>query len=285
MKNHHSPLVSVILPAFNRAWSLGRAIDSILSQVDANLETIVVDDGSTDETPDLLSAYGDRIRVIRQANRGVSAARNTGIRSASGDLIAFLDSDDSWLPGKIKAQVAFFNDHPGVLICQTEEIWIRNGVRVNPRRRHKKYGGMIFERCLPLCLISPSAVMMRRGLLDEVGLFDERMPACEDYDLWLRITCKHAVGLIDEPLLVKYGGHGDQLSAMPQLDRFRIRSIVRILRLGMLSADQRTAALKVLARKCAIYAAGCRKRGRIAEAAYYDQLPGQWQPGPPSHPI
>ena len=277
MNSDQPPLVSVILPAFNRAWSLKSAIDSILAQDDANLEAIVVDDGSTDETPALLSAYGDHIRVIHQPNRGVSAARNAGIRAATGNLIALLDSDDSWLPGKIKAQVDFFAAHPDALICQTEETWIRNGVRVNPGRRHKKHRGMIFERSLPLCLISPSAVMLRRELLDEVGLFDERLPACEDYDLWLRITWKYPVYLIDEPLITKHGGHADQLSAMPQLDRYRIQAIVKILRQGVLSADQTAAALKVLAQKCTIYATGCRKRGRLSEADDYDQLPNKWQ--------
>ena len=277
MKTVQPPLVSVILPAFNRAWSLKRALDSILFQENANLETIVVDDGSTDDTPALLSSYGDRIRVIRQTNQGVSAARNTGIRAARGDLIALLDSDDTWLPGKISAQVDFFSTHPEALICQTEEIWIRNGVRVNPRRRHKKHRGMIFEQSLPLCLISPSAVMMRRELLDAVGLFDEQLPACEDYDLWLRITWKYPVGLIDEPLIVKHGGHADQLSAMPQLDRYRIQAILKILRQGVLSEDQAAAALKVLTQKCTIYATGCRKRGRFDDAAYFDRLPGNWQ--------
>jgi glycosyltransferase involved in cell wall biosynthesis len=276
MRTLPPPPVSVILPAFNRAWSLKRAIDSILSQTYANLETIVIDDGSTDETPSLLLSYGNRIRVIRQANQGVSAARNAGIRAASGDLIALLDSDDAWLPGKIKAQVDFFTTHPEAVVCQTEEIWIRNGVRVNPRRRHKKHRGMIFQRSLPLCLISPSAVMLRRKVLDDVGLFDKQLPACEDYDLWLRITWKYPVDLIDEPLIVKHGGHADQLSAMPQLDRYRIQAIVKILRQGVLSMDQRASALNVLAEKCTIYANGCRKRRRFTEAAFYDRLPDNW---------
>ena len=243
------PLVSVIIPVFNRAWSLERALESVLSQEDANLDTIVVDDGSTDETPRLLAAYKDRVRVIRQENRGVSAARNAGIRAAKGELIALLDSDDAWLPGKVGAQVAFFDTHPESLICQTEEIWIRNGKRVNPKRRHKKRRGMFFEPSLHLCLISPSAVMMRRTLLDDVGLFDERLPACEDYDLWLRTTWKHPVELIDAPLIVKHGGHADQLSAMPQLDSYRIRAIVKILLRGVLSSTQTTAALGVLSEK------------------------------------
>ena len=272
MKNRHSPLVSVVLPTFNRGWTVNHAIDSVLVQDDPALELIVVDDGSTDDTPHRLAAYESRIRVIRQANQGVSAARNAGIRAASGDLIAFLDSDDAWLPDKVAAQVAFFNDHPLSRICQTEEIWIRNGVRVNPGKRHRKAGGMIFERSLALCLVSPSAVMLRRSLLDEVGLFDPVLPACEDYDLWLRIAWKYPIDLIDRPLIVKHGGHADQLSRMPELDKYRIRSIKGLLDSGCLSEGQRKAAIAMLKTKCGIYAQGCRKRERTAEAERYERL-------------
>ena len=271
------PTVSVILPTYNRGWIVTQAIESVLDQAYGNLELIVVDDGSTDDTPRLLSAYGDRIRAIRQANRGVSAARNAGIRAAAGDLIALLDSDDTWLPEKTTAQVDFFKAHPESLVCQTEEIWIRNGVRVNPGRRHRKTAGMIFERSLALCLVSPSAVMMRKSLLDDVGLFDERLPACEDYDLWLRIAWQHPIGLIDRPLIVKRGGHADQLSRMPELDKYRIAAIARLLDRGVLSPGQQAAAISMLKIKCAIYAQGCRKRNRIAEADRYEQLPGQYE--------
>lgn len=278
--NHRAPpLVSVILPTFNRAWTLKAAIDSVLDQAYAPLETIVVDDGSTDNTPALLASYGDRIRVVRQTNRGVSAARNAGIRAAGGNLIALLDSDDHWLPGKVSAQVDFFGAQPDAMICQTEEIWIRNGVRVNPGKRHRKQGGMIFERSLALCLVSPSAVMMRRSLLDEVGLFDESLPACEDYDLWLRITWKYPVHLIDSPLIVKTGGHADQLSRMPELDKFRIQSIHRLLEKNCLTSEQRAAAIRMLRNKCDIYATGCRKRGRMETAAWYERLAGQYSTG------
>jgi glycosyltransferase involved in cell wall biosynthesis len=271
--------VSVVLPTFNRAWIVGQAIDSVLEQDYANMELIVVDDGSTDDTPHLLAAYGARLRVVRQANRGVSAARNAGIRTAGGALVALLDSDDAWLPGKVTAQVNYFSAHADALICQTEEIWIRNGVRVNPGKRHRKAAGMLFEQSLALCLVSPSAVMMRRTLLDEVGLFDETLPACEDYDLWLRIAWKHPVHLIDRPLVVKRGGHADQLSRMPELDKYRIRSISRLLDRGVLSPDQATAARAMLTSKCTIYAQGCRKRGRKADADYFEGLAEKYQKG------
>lgn len=266
------PLVSVVVPTFNRAAQIGAAVDSVLAQTYPHWELIVVDDGSQDETPLMLSAYGERIRTIRQENRGVSAARNRGILAAAGEFIALLDSDDYWLPDKLAAQVAYFRQHPALMLCQTEEIWVRNGRRVNPKARHRKFAGMIFEKTLPLCLISPSAVMLRRSLLDEVGLFDETLPACEDYDLWLRITWKYPVGLIETPLIVKRGGHADQLSAMPEMDKYRIRAIVKILEQGCLSPSQAAAAGAMLAEKCRIYAAGCRKRGRLEEAQYYDLL-------------
>jgi glycosyltransferase involved in cell wall biosynthesis len=262
-----APRVSVIIPTYNRAWSLATAVDSVLSQDFDAFETIVVDDGSTDETRALLTDYGAALRVIRQPNRGVSAARNAGIRAAAAPLVALLDSDDYWLPGKLAAQTAFFDQNPEAVICQTEERWIRNGVRVNPGKRHRKRGGMIFEPSLDMCLVSPSAVMLRRSLFESVGFFDERLPACEDYDLWLRISCRHPVHLIDRPLIVKRGGHPDQLSRAAGLDRHRIRAIRRLLAQNVLTADQRRAAWKTLAAKCTIYAAGCRKRGRPEEAA------------------
>jgi glycosyltransferase involved in cell wall biosynthesis len=265
-------LVSVIIPTYNRAWILKEAIDSVLVQDFVDYELIVVDDGSTDDTPDILSAYGRAIRVLRQSNKGVSAARNRGIRASSGGLIAFLDSDDLWLPQKLSRQVDFFATHPQAMICQTEEQWIRNGARVNPKTRHQKFSGMIFERSLKLCLVSPSAVMLRRSLLDTVGIFDEGLPACEDYDLWLRVSCRYPVYLIDTALIVKRGGHDDQLSRAPGLDKFRIRALQKIVRSDLLSLSQRKAAIRVLREKCAIYANGCRKRGRDSEADYYDRL-------------
>lgn len=261
-----APRVSVVIPTYNRAWSLATAIDSVLSQDFDAFETIVVDDGSTDGTRALLAGYGAALRVIQQANRGVSAARNAGIRAAAAPLVALLDSDDYWLPGKLAVQTAFFDQNPEAVICQTEELWIRNGVRVNSGKRHRKRGGMIFEPSLGLCLVSPSAVMLRRSLFESVGFFDEQLPACEDYDLWLRISCRHPVHLIDRPLIVKRGGHPDQLSRAPGLDRHRIRAICRLLAQNVLTADQRRAAWESLAAKCAVYAAGCRKRGRPDEA-------------------
>ncbi len=273
------PLVSVIIPTFNRAWALQEAIDSVLAQDYPALEIIVVDDGSTDRTPQLLAGYADGIKVIRQANSGVSAARNTGIRAARGRWIALLDSDDIWLAQKLSSQMDYLDAKPGLLICQTEEIWIRNGRRVNPARKHTKAEGMIFEKCLPLCLVSPSAVVMHKKLLEEVGLFDESLPACEDYDLWLRVSCRHPIGLLPRPLIIKRGGHPDQLSRMPALDRYRIAALQKVISSGRLSTAQSRAAIEMLRKKCSIYAAGCRKRGRLEEAHKYLQVPLECQKG------
>jgi glycosyltransferase involved in cell wall biosynthesis len=266
------PLVSVVIPTFNRAWSLAEAVDSVLSQELRGFELIVVDDGSTDDTLQLLERYGDAIRVLRREHRGVSAARNAGVAAGRGELIAFLDSDDLWLPGKLQRQVDFFASHPEALICQTEELWVKNGRRVNPGKRHRKPDGMIFEPSLDLCLVSPSAVMARRELFDRVGLFDESLPACEDYDLWLRVSCRFPVHRIETALIVKRGGHADQLSRAWGLDRFRVAALVKLLNDDSLNGTQRQAARRVLRRKCAVYAGGCRRRGRIKEAEHCEQM-------------
>jgi glycosyltransferase involved in cell wall biosynthesis len=270
--NRRKPIVSVIIPTYNRGWILTEAIDSVLAQDYEDYELIVVDDGSTDNTREILDDYGQDIMVLRQANKGVSAARNRGIAEAGGQLVAFLDSDDLWLPRKLSRQVDFFKLNPAAVINQTEEIWIRNGARVNPKDRHRKPSGMIFERSLGLCLISPSAVMIKKPLFDAVGVFDENLPACEDYDLWLRISCRYPVHLIDTPLIIKRGGHGDQLSKAPGLDRFRIQSLEKIIESGRLTGSQYRATVYKLQDKCVIYAGGCRKRGREAEAKSYEAL-------------
>jgi len=267
-----TPLISVIIPTYNRGYMLKHAIESVLAQDFKNFELIVSDDGSTDNTSEIICSYGNKIKSIHRENKGVSAARNRGIAIASGAFITFLDSDDLWLPGKLSAQIDFFNSNHEALICQTEEMWIRNGVRVNPMKKHKKNSGMIFEPSLLLCLVSPSAVMIRKELFDIVGLFDETLPACEDYDLWLRITCKFPVFLIDKPLIIKQGGHEDQLSKMPCLDKYRIKSIKKILESGQLTEKQYLAASKILKKKCRIYSNGCIKRGREKEAEYYTDL-------------
>jgi len=260
-------VVSVIIPTYNRASFLKEALDSVLLQQNAEMEVIVVDDGSTDDTAAIVESFGRAVTYLYQSNAGVSAARNTGIKAARGRWLALLDSDDLWLPGKLQFQLELLNRHKDIKICQTEELWIRNGRRQNPKKYHKKPSGHCFSALLERCLVSPSAVMMHRELLDEVGLFDEALPACEDYDMWLRIGSRYPIGLLERPLIVKRGGHPDQLStSIAALDRYRIKSLSKLIGSGSLDSGQRKQALAVLARKCRIYGEGCLKRGRIMEA-------------------
>ena len=259
------PDISVIIPAFNRAHTLPKALDSVLSQTLKPREIIVVDDGSTDETNAVLANYPG-LCIISQDNRGVSAARNVGIEKAGGEWLAFLDSDDEWLKEKLEKQwdTICIDDK---LICHTEEIWIRNGQRVNPMKKHKKFGGMIYERCLPLCVISPSSVMIHRSVFKDVGVFDESLEVCEDYDLWLRICAKYSVLFIDEPLIVKYGGHEDQLSRKYWgMDRFRVKALEKMMSFGALNDEDEKATVNMILQKCGIIINGMKKRGNNDEA-------------------
>lgn len=261
------PRISLIIPTHDRAHILPRALDSALAQTRPADEIIVIDNGSTDGTAELIHARYPQVRYVHQANRGVSAARNHGIRAASGDWIALLDSDDAWQPRKLERQLATLPQDARIAHC--DEIWIRNGARVNPMRKHAKKGGRIYRHCLSLCAISPSAVLIRREVFEQVGLFDESLPACEDYDLWLRITVRWPVHYLDEPLVIKHGGHADQLSRRhPAMDRFRVRALEKMLVDNVLNEADRQATLATLVDKLAILEQGARKRD-LPEAGEY----------------
>ncbi|MSQ47316.1 MAG: glycosyltransferase family 2 protein [Deltaproteobacteria bacterium] len=269
------PRVTVVIPTYNRRDLVREAIASVTAQSYPDVEVIVVDDGSDDGTAEVVRRFAG-VQYVYQENRGVSVARNVGVARARGELIAFLDSDDLWQPDKLTHQVACFEQNPDVRICQTDEIWIRNGVRVNPHHKHRKTGEDIFARSLERCLVSPSAVMMRRALWEQVGGFDETLPACEDYDLWLRITARMPVHFIAMPLVVKRGGHADQLSRrFWGMDRFRVHALRKLLDSGVLSEEQRRLTVAVLREKCTILAHGAQKRGQdgasyLAMAARYE---------------
>lgn len=258
--------ISVIIPSYNRWHCLPRALDSVLEQTAAVREIIVVDDGSSDATAEQLARHYPQVTVLQQDNAGVSAARNAGIAAASGQWVALLDSDDVWHPSKLARQSAALQQSPEHRLCHCDELWIRNGVRVNPKNKHRKTGGWIFEHCLPLCAISPSAAIIRRDVFADIGLFDEDLPACEDYDYWLRLTHREPVLYIDEALLSKYGGHEDQLSrAHWGMDRFRIQVLLKLLKTASLQSAQREAAMTTLKSKLTVYTAGALKRGRGEE--------------------
>ena len=227
--------VSAVIPTFNRGHCLLRAINSVLAQTTPVDEIIVVDDGSDDKTYDLLvkSELLDmrgqlpNIRYLYQENKGVSAARNLGIKEAENEYIALLDSDDAWAETKIERQaLKLEKKNFSCRITHTEEIWLKDGQRINPKKKHKKSGCFIFEKCLPLCCISPSSVLLHRTLFNDYGFFDEKLPACEDYDMWLRLCAFEEVLFVEEALTIKYGGHADQLSrAFWGMDRFRVLAL------------------------------------------------------------
>lgn len=265
-------MVSVVIPTYNRAHFLERAIQSVLSQSHTDLEAVVVDDGSVDATPELLGSLAARygsgvIRTCRIEHSGVSRARNEGIERARGEWISFLDSDDYWLPRKVERQLAYLARNPAYRVCHTDEVWIRNGVRINQGKKHRKWEGWFFEPSLQLCLISPSAAMLHRSVLEEVGRFDESLPFVEDYELWLRVTARYPVGYLDEKLLVKTGGRPDQLSAtIDGIEKHRLLALEKIITGGSLSPALLRPARAEYRRKARIYLKGCIKRGKSGEA-------------------
>ena len=268
------PTVSVIIPTYNRWPLLGEAIESVLAQTFTDFELIVVDDGSTDATAAELGKYSSRLRSISQSRSGVSAARNRGVSAARAPYIAFLDSDDLWLRNKLRDQMRLMAATPEVRISQTDEIWIRNGRRVNPKAKNTKLSGDIFLRSLDLCLVSPSAVMIQKMLFEQLGGFDESLPVCEDYDLWLRIGVSHEFGLVPSRLVVKRGGHGDQLSRSAWgMDRYRVIALEKLLRSGIMG-ERREAVIAVLRNKLEILANGARKRGKESAAREYETALG-----------
>ncbi len=268
------PKVSVVIPTYNRLPMLKEAVHSVLKQDFEDFELIVVDDGSTDGTAEEIEKFGGRVRVLRSSeNRGVSWARNRGITHARGKYIAFLDSDDLWMKEKLRIQVTFMDENPQYPICYTDEIWIRRGKRVNPMAKHAKYSGWIFEKCLPLCIISPSSAMIRRPLFSKVGLFDEALPVCEDYDFWLRTAARFPIFFINKKLIIKRGGHPDQLSNRSWgNDRYRVIALEKLLSEPYLGQEEKEMVLKEMKKKCQILYKGFIKRGKEVEARRYQEI-------------
>ncbi|MEE2599754.1 MAG: glycosyltransferase [SAR324 cluster bacterium] len=268
------PKVSVILPTWNRADWLEQSIQSVLGQSFLDFELIVVDDASDDATAKILESYSGKLRSITFAkNMGVSAARNIAISNCNSEWVAFLDSDDFWHPDKLEKQIAQTAIRAEYPIHFTDEIWIRNGIRVNPKKKHQKREGWIFKPSLELCLMSPSTVLMRLELFEAHGMFDENLPICEDYDLWLRLTARHPVALLNEKLMTRHGGHSDQLSRKPWgIDRFRVQSLQKILSEENLRSGDRMAAVRMLRKKCEILIKGFRNRGNMKEILFYQNI-------------
>lgn len=260
---------------------LQRAIESALRQSLPVLEIIVIDDGSTDNTASLMHTnYADNesvhFTVITHA--GVSCARNAGIELAKGQWIALLDSDDIWHVNKLQRQIEHLQNNPGHLLCHSDEIWIRNEIRVNPMQKHQKRGGNIYQHCLPLCAISPSTTLIHHSLFKSVGLFDKDLPACEDYDLWLRICARHSILYIDEKLVTRYAGHSDQLSSQHWgMDRFRVAALEKIILSNSLSDEYRKLTISIMHKKCKVLIKGGTKRNNIDLVEKYQKILNQYQ--------
>lgn len=252
------PSASIIIPVFNRIQPLERALESLQKQSFQNFDVTVVDDHSTDDILTVTKKYG--VRYLKTIGKGVSAARNTGIQSTTSDLVAFLDSDDEWLPRKLELQMKYLLENPHCAIVHSNELWIRNGRTVSQSSKHQKMGGRIFSQCTELCLIAPSSVLTRRSLLNTVGLFDESFPVCEDFDLWLRITAVEDIGFISEPLVIKHGGHKDQLSMQfHSMDLWRMRALAKHLKNSKLSENEKLTLNTNLKKKCEILLKGFTK--------------------------
>lgn len=272
-------MVDVVIPVYNRKEYLPFALESVAKQTFKDYTVYVVDDCSDEDLSgvidDAVNTYNMKIVYIRNdKNMGVSFSRNRAIKSSDSKYIALLDSDDRWLPEKLKRQINIFNQYD-IKVVHTEEIWMRNGKRVNQKKRHYKGSEDFFNRSLELCLMSPSSIMIERSVFDDFGFFDESLPVCEDYDMWLRILSHENVYFIEDPLIVKYGGHVDQLShKFYAIDRFRVRSLIKLL--GDESIKQNN--LKkmqikmVISKKCDILINGALKRDKFEDAEKYRRL-------------
>lgn len=261
--------ISVVIPTYNRGELLKRALTSVCRQTMPVEEILVVDDGSLDNTERVVKDFksnlfgsGARIIYLKQDNRGVSSARNVGICEAKRDYIAFLDSDDEWKQDKIRQQILLLEKNKWKnRLVHTDELWIKSGKLHNQKKKHFKTGGYIFPRCLKLCCMSPSSVLLERSLFDIHGFFDEKLPVCEDYDMWIRISAFEDVLFVSLPLTVKYGGHNGQLSkAYWGMDRFRVFALEKLLICNGLKAIQYNQAFIELLWKLRVLYNGAAKR-------------------------
>ena len=268
-----------MVPTFNRVDFVLKAIKSVSNQTFPPLEIILVDNNSEDNTLEMVAKHFKSVKIISQKKQGVSASRNFGIREASGNWIAFLDSDDQWHKRKLEEQVkSITNDTLSADLSHTDEIWYRNKVFFNQKEIHKKRGGFIFEHCLPLCCISPSSVLIKKKVFYDIGFFDESLDVCEDYDFWLRFCCKYPVNFVDQKLTIKNGGHNDQLSKKYWgMDRFRIKALENLLQSSVLDKSQKQLTKSMLLKKIDILIEGAKKRSNKYIYNLYLQKQKHWE--------
>jgi glycosyltransferase involved in cell wall biosynthesis len=262
------PLVSVIMPAFNVDWCIRRAVDSVLAQTFPDRELIVVNDGSTDNTRSVLASYGHAVRVIDQENRGMSAARNAGIRAARGSLIAFLDADDYWLPDKLSRQVDLLQAKPDIGFCSTSaRIENPDGEFLNLWQFRHQSTDVLQTLFAENASIAGgcSAVVVRKTLLDRVGLFDERLRGFEDPDLWIRLAAVAGYACIEETLVVVMRRENSVSRNLHEMRRAALKSMSKNRQL-LPPRLQGTFWRKCLAGVYTDYAKGAYRAGRVAQA-------------------
>lgn len=255
--------ISVVIPTYNRQDFIKKAIQSVQNQTVKIDEIIIIDDGSNDNTKEIIKDLN--IKYIYQENSGVSKARNRGIKEAKNSWIAFLDSDDVWNDTKIEKQINFHKQNPHILLSHTDELWIRNDKIINQKKHQQKPSGFCFLDNITSCKIGPSTVMMHKDIFDDIGLFDEDLKVCEDYDLWIRISNKYEIGLIDEKLMTKYAGHANQLSFTTfAIDTYRIQALEKHL-----ESKYKTNIINELIQKCTLLLKGAKKHNNIELLGIY----------------
>ena len=296
--------VDIIIPSYNRKKFLKRAVDSVQNQNWPNWNLWIVDDGSTDSCTNIYANlfkndssenfigysanqitdgsvqspkgcfHRNKIKIIKwKINRGVSYARNQGLQRTTADWIAFLDSDDEWLPQKLEKQMEYAEKNPQYPLIHCNEIWLKNGKVLNQKKKHKKQGGRVFIPSVHLCCISPSAVLIKRSLFEELGLFREDFPVCEDYEFWLRVTSRYDVGFLGEPLLIKHGGHEDQLSKKYfGMDYWRLKALFPYLHDKNLSLAERQTVQQECVKKLQILMKGYEKYNNIDKQKEIEEI-------------
>ena len=266
--------ISVVIPVYNRPDLLGRTLQSVVRQSLSPLEVVVVDDGSSPPVDENQSRIYPGIKIVRNENNsGVANARNRGIKCTSGEWIALLDSDDEWEPSKLEKQTEYLQRFPNIRAIHTDEKWLRNNNEVKPPAYLNKSNHLLWERSLKHCLICPSSILLHRSIFDVIGFFDESLSVCEDYDFWLRLLLHQEIGLVDEKLVIKHGGHTGQLSTTTWgMDRFRVIALEKILLNPLLSAKRKHLVHQVLIEKCTILAQGSEKRQKLKEAEAYRNM-------------
>lgn len=274
------PLVSVIMPVYNGAQYLQEAIESALGQTYAALEVIAIDDGSTDSTPEILTAYEDRVHCVRQENRGAAAARNAGIRAAHGQYLAFLDADDVWSSQKLRRQVSYLRGHPEIRLVSSRWYEWRDGEPRPPideswdgvERIVLADSGWIYNELLLDCIVHTTSVVMDRQLVGEIGMFDETLLRGQDYDFWLRASRVTPIHKLDAALSA-YRLHRYNSIGRPMDRNFPSLVIERALRRwGRIGPDGRRTPLwrvrRRLAREWLTFGSMHQRAGHRGRAAY-----------------